>query len=587
MKKNIHKLIVSFMLIVSFTTSPIISIIPNNEVLVYAAPGVENRTFTKGDGTEKGIRACLWKGIRELRDKVKKRLDYDEKNVIYRKKLLERTMECFYDNQYPYDLNKPDQGLPIVRIGDVNNDQADADGVGAKYDHSYQALLDDVNYGEILTIFSLSDQVHLAKSDGFIWGTNNFDDFEEFLTSPKCMPYMYEIQCWWIPHFHGEKEIVHGDGSIETIVKDYDRGEYDNAYDAAPISHGGSVPDSEWVDGVECFYESFWIKTYVKPFGLREEFSIVYPDIDYVEAYELDHVDFDMHKNSDLLDYQERLLRLYQRGSKVVVRYGTDNQKFVRGTKIKKTPYKSTFCELGVAFDEERSEHSGIYEELLNDEWLIAKNQNGQGRSAWYYIEKTYNETLDKIQWSRTGTPEVFNGETYEEILKKFEEGTYSLEDFMNFYIYQIDVQNDSRLTGLCCFSSYMMCIQYLTGTQYDTQTLASLAKQFCQSDGTCDTSGLLAHFGIKGDAGAGSEHAMDPAGISAALQSGKTVIGHVRNGTIGGKHYDGHFFVISGVSGGGYTILDPGSKYSYAPQRTMTQDEVMRWCGGGYRVIG
>lgn len=206
------------------------------------------------------------------------------------------------------------------------------------------------------------------------------------------------------------------------------------------------------------------------------------------------------------------------------------------------------------------------------------------GRSGFYYIKEPYN-----LKYTHGGAflfPDDLSMEEFEKILAMYPEGSYGLEDFMNFYIYQLDVEGLSNRTGLCNFSSYMMAIQYLTGTVYSTQQLAALAKQYTAADGTCDNIALMAHFGIKGDSRA-QEKAMNPSAIQTALQNGQAVIGHIQNGTLGGKHYDGHYFMITGVDSTGYTIVDPGAKYSYKSERHVSAEEVAKWATGGYRVIG
>ncbi len=217
---------------------------------------------------------------------------------------------------------------------------------------------------------------------------------------------------------------------------------------------------------------------------------------------------------------------------------------------------------------------------------MYAGEKKPTGRSARFYIEDPYN-----LFYTGGGGANIFSDSTdqnvYEEILEQYPEGSYGIDDFMNFYIYQIDVQNQSNRTGLCLFSSYMMCIQYLTGTKYSTAELASLAKTYCASDGTCDGQALLSHFGISGDCNYNMEKSLNPTSVATALNSGKAIVGHVKNGYLGGKHYDGHFFVITGVDSTGYTIVDPGAKYSYAPQRHVSAAEIANWSVAGFREIG
>ena len=431
--------------------------------------------------------------------------------------------------------------------------------------------MDDVNFAEIVAIFSMSDCIPgLEKSEGFLWGTNNYDDFENFLVSDDCKPYMYELGLKWTPIYRGQKDL--GNGEYETIERDGD--DYDSPEACA------NAPETRVFDGVLCHFEEFYIKSFIKPFGLREEFKIAFYELEPKDAYEQDHLNFSMHSNGFILNYAERTTRLYQRDYKKKVTFNYDFKN--SNGKIKdKVQYKHTVNALGPPYDEPRSKYSSIYEELLNDEWLIEQELNGQGRSAWFYIEKTYNKDLEEIDWGTNELPEIFKGregkglsnvknlEDYLEWLKtadaatlleiaRFFQGDPLWKDFILGY-------NGTEVKTIsssgCGFTSMAMIASFLTGQNITPDVIGSMFSQYYKPGIGMDyglTTAVANHYGFNTTI---NNAKFDALTVAQQLNAGNPVL--VRFGP-GDYTKKGHLAVITGVTNSGDFIVNDPNKNNY-----------------------
>lgn len=267
----------------------------------------------------------------------------------------ERSMTYFYNQPWLYDVQVNNYEVyPTIR--DV-------------LENGYKAKYDDVNWAEVITILSQNTKADGSHQYALNWGECNYEDFLKFIESDRCKQYMYELGVKWIPIYTYETTITHEDGTISYETKEKEGGEYE---DAASCS---ACPETQIFDGIEYTFTGFWTKTEVRPFGLRELYALadVNPEDNHVEFYQ--------HTNYYMLDYTEKITRIYQRGKEVTFESG------------------ATANQLGPSYDEPRNSRSTIYNYLVNDPTLIAEGKAGTGRSCWYYIKDTYNANLQHIDY--------------------------------------------------------------------------------------------------------------------------------------------------------------------------------------------
>ncbi len=343
---------------------------------------------TDGTGTTDGIRKTLDNAMRVSCKGIIETLDH-RKPISGHEYDKMTSLRIFYDNTWPYDLATPER---TPRIGDVL--------LPPEFEYEpWNPRYDDVNYAEVCAILSMSN--HVEGSDyGFDWGNCNYNDWMTYLQKPECYDLMYELGLKWVPVYRGTKVVgteEHEDGSTSDIIQTVvvTPFEYDSAEECR------EAPPSVEADGTTCYWEEYFVRSKVKPFGLRELFAMAFNTDDPVGASELMHVNFWDHKNIYMLDYAERVTRLYERDQKT--EYKVDGE------------VVSTQDSLGPSFKKDRSKYSSIYYELLNDEWLKKRHQEGKGRSAWFYIEKTFNKDLKAIHFKEKDPSDPEESEEYDE----------------------------------------------------------------------------------------------------------------------------------------------------------------------------
>lgn len=538
--------------------------------------GIMNYIYGYDSSGTEGLRSALSKAIREHCQNIVLKLQTKSRDLRVKGKQYdsERSLHEFYQNRWPYDL-ATDTFEP--KIGNVLI--PDQDFYGVHYD-PWNPRYDDVNYVEILSVLAMSEDVE-GTDYGLVWGNVNFEDFNDYLLTEDCYRLLYELGLKWVPIYVGEVEhtinIYDGAGNIKdtetyTETVEYPGDEYDSPEECE------QADQTRVFDGVTCEFQKYFIKPIVKPFGLRELFALAFGSDDpmlpyqHSKAYE-ENYEFFMHNNIGILDYQERVTRLYQRDFKVNFKV---NNKVV-----------GTADALGPSVFEERSEHSPIYKELLEDDWLIDQGVNGTGRSAWYYVFNTYNDDFSEI-WG--GTLDAYNGNLDpNKLLEMLKNQNIDMDEFLKwleslpedavmtntqlYYICQGWAEIKGYMRGNsgetigqsgCCDTSYMMIMQSLLGVKLSTQDIIDISGKYVLDNAMFDRQRFINDFGIK-ETRANTAYAGNESVIQSELNAGRPVVLHIRgrwevDGTVYHKSSNGHFLTITGYDQNGFYVCDPGS---------------------------
>lgn len=505
--------------------------------------GISWFVYGGGDGTgeDAGIRGSLHAALcKHCRNIIANLEDYKGK-VRNKKYDHKRSLESFYENQWPYDLATADF---TPKIGNVFWVQAEAD-IEKSYDE-YHARYNDVNYAEILSIFGMSADAPQGAQYGLHWGEINYNDFMEYLKKEECYKYMYELGLKWVPIYEGEKVIPRYDEEGNWLYNDYETIEHDGGDYSSAEDCDANAPETIIVDGITCTFTSYYVKVTVKPFGLRELFAMAFNTTEFYAASQQKHVDFDQHTNIDILDYQERVTRLYQR----------DYKRVIAGEE---------YDALGPTFKEPRSKYSSIYNELINDDWLQKREQAGTGRSAWYYIEETFNDELGIIEYENE-LPNI-DDEEYKKWIEelgidadilleiiKFLQGD---EPWGSYRLYDKDGIIKTIASSGCGFTSMAMIASYFTGKTITPDQIGEQFKSYyVPNEGMSHAlpDAVAKAFGFKTDINGAS--GFDAKTVIEELQAGHPVLVSFHNGKF---TKGGHLTVIVGVTeDGDFIVNDP-----------------------------
>ena len=455
-------------------------------------------------------------------------------------------VEFYSKNRYPYDLAtstfKP-------RIGDVLiPGQTFYDTTYSTWNPTY----DDVNYAEIFAVFSMTDTVANGAHYGFDWGDVNYEDFMTYLQKEECYKYMYELGLMWVPVYVGEKEVFNendpttdDDDTYDTITFEREPYEFDSPEGCR------SAPDTiEW-DGVVCNWEYYYVKVTVKPFGLRELFAMAFNTTDPTWASNLKHVNFDQHNNLYMLGYSERVTRLYARDVKV---------SYVNPAGVT----VSVADALGPAFNKTRSYLSPVFYDVNHDSWLIERGWQGKGRSPWCYIDKTYNDKFEVIDWDEDPGGADPPGE---DLVPP--EGGKILD--MYEYINQGDYPDTKRgaskktVAGSGCYDcSIDMIIMYYERYHIPITEIS----KYVDAGGDLHSDEVLAVYGLKKS---GNITTNVVQGVIDEINNDRPVILHIEGywyskedgRTLHGTS-NGHFLVGIGYDETGLYVWDPGRRANY-----------------------
>ncbi len=285
-----------------------------------------------------------------------------------------RTLESLCSNPYPYDLQIDEipSGQPVDCYPAIGNVMIIGKELGYGDGVRYNPKYNDVNYAEFLSVFSQAHAFnwencefveYLLKINGldkegndlYVDGTNAVDCFFEM-----------DVPSWVAIY------------ELTVPIYDDEGHEVDSKHFYEEISYGSvdelsESPDYINMEGYEVPWVAWFATIKMKPFGLRNLYKfITYEDEETGEIITTRSDDLNelmyFHVNRDILDYSEKYIRTYERMER-------DKRK----------------GNLGPSYVKDRDEHSTIYEELLKDEELIKRHQEGKGRSAWFYIEDPYN----------------------------------------------------------------------------------------------------------------------------------------------------------------------------------------------------
>ncbi len=491
-----------------------------------------------GDGLEDGLRATLDKALRKHCKAVITELESHLGKIEGHPYNSDKSLSSFYQNPFPYDLGTEEY---TPRIGDVFIPNQLFDGVEYK---EWNARYDDVNYAEILAIFGMSNSINGATY-GFDWGDINYEDFMAFLQKEECYKYMYELGLEWVPLYVGTRSVLQDDGTYadeEYTVEPY-------SFDSAEACAGADLEYVD-VDGTVCTWDEYYVRVTVKPFGLQELFAMAFATDKPTVAADQMHINFDQHTNLYMLNYIERVTRLYTRGQKTY--FKVDN--VIVGEQDALGPSSSL----------PRSPYSSIIEDLKNDPWLIEHNCAGTGRSAWRYLEKTYNDELSDITWGEdpggaTAEGEDFTAPENAKILDMYEyinQGWYP-----NTYR---GSSNDTVAKSGCLDCSVAMIAMYYKRYHISITDVS----KYTDSDGALHTTDALASFGLT----MGSNHRENVVdGIINEINEDRPVIVHIKGRWVSGVTGDvlhssgnGHFLVCIGYDETGLYVQDPGNQENY-----------------------
>ncbi|WP_026658249.1 C39 family peptidase [Butyrivibrio sp. AC2005] len=498
-----------------------------------------------GDGTKEGLRKTFSNAIRKHCWNVVKQLEKHTGSIGIHPYDSDRSLDSFYQNRWPYDLSSKSH-TPL--IGDVLIPNTEF------YGHTYETWnprYDDVNFAEIFAVFSMTDTVANGAHYGFDWGDVNYSDFMEYLQKEECYKYMYELGLKWVPVYRGEKVVVvendpNTDADDTTYIETVVAEPYE--YDSPEECKG--APDSITWDGATCYWEEYYVKVTVKPMGLRELFAMAFNTTDPVAASNQKHVNFYLHQNLYMLEYIERVTRIYQRDDKV--NYSIDGYVVSDGNDP-----------LGPSYNKPRNNRSPVWQDVRDNEWLKEKGWQGKGRSPWYYIEITYNDKFDEIEW------EEAPGETPPPGGFEIPEGGKILD--MYEYINQADYDTIKRgeSNETVAFSGCLDCSVAMIAMYYKRYHIPiTEVSKHVNSEGSLRTGDALAEFGLSSSGNIASSVIE---GVISEIEADRPVILHIRGFWTSGEDgrvlhgtKNGHFLVGMGYDMTGLYVYDPGKKANW-----------------------
>lgn len=465
--------------------------------------------YIYGTNENTGLRNALHDAITEECNNIVENLGHRTLGRFFQKYDRSRSLEYFYANPWPYDLQSGNGVDIFPTIGNV---------MGKGGYSSYEPTYNDVNFAEMLSI--------LSQNPDYNWEECRYEDFNEYIRSDTAKNLYYELDVDWIVVYKAIKEYLGEDGIVheKELFLEFE------------VDSEEEVRDKEEEierDGLIYKKDSYYCKTDVKPFGLRALYMLA-----NVSA-ESDHVDFYKHTNIEMLDYHEYLIRLYLRDAKDMA---------------------------GPPCDEPRSLLSTIYIDLVNE------YGTAQGRSAWYYIENPYNYNAISGTNPLPDYLKDLTEEELELVLKELLEidGDKLLQmmAYMNQGWFKDPLSNGVKIskTG-CMYTSMYMILQYYTGRNLSTSEIYSLSEKYVGNDEMFQTSTFLNDFGLKqSDNICGYSNFVK--GIQENINASQPVLVHIRgywaNADTGDVYHssgNGHFLVAVGYDEEGVYVHDPGSQ--------------------------
>ncbi len=497
-----------------------------------------------GNGLKDGFRAALKKAIDSHCLNIIDNLESYTGSINGHTYKSEKSLDSFYENRFPYDLGTEEN--PEPKIGDVLH----KDG----YDQEYLARYDDVNFAEVIAILSMSSNVEGSNLGGFTWGEANFEDFMDFTEKEECYENLYELGLKWVPVYEGEVATTdeNGNPTTEHVEKDGDEvgvGVFDAGKSTDVITGCDTAPEEVSYQGTTLKFTYYYVRVTVKPFGLRELFKMAFGG-DPVEAADANNVNFYDHSNLYMLEYSEHVTRMYQRDHKINIVNNVTREVL------------TTVDALGPSCERPRSEYSSVYEDVNNDEWLIARNWQGTGRSAWCYIETTYNDSFEVNEG--TGDDTEVPSPPAENV--DLPDGGKILNmplKIKQFLAPQSGIKrgasNSYVKSSGCLDCSIDMILSYYTGTNISLEEIC----KYVLANKELNTPEVLAKYGY---ARSDKIYTNFINGVINEINNDRPALVHIKGqwySSTGKKLHgtdNGHFFVIYGYDSGGFYVLDPGS---------------------------
>lgn len=484
----------------------------NTELEEYKSENpLENAAMAYIYGTDEstGLRNALHDAITEECNNIVENLGHRTLGRFFQKYDRNRSLEYFYANPWPYDLQSNNGADTFPTIGNVMGKG------GYSY---YEPTYNDVNFAEMLSI--------LSQNPDYNWEKCRYEAFNDYIRSDTAKNLYYELDVDWIVVYKAIEEYIGEDGIVQKkeLFLEFEVGSEEEVRDK----------EEEFErDGLTYKKDSYYCKTNVKPFGLRSLYMLanVSP-----ESY---HVDFYKHTNIEMLDYHEYLLRLYLRNAKDMA---------------------------GPPYDEPRSHLSTIYIDLANEYGAA------QGRSAWYYIENPYNYNTISGTHILPDYLKDLTEEELQLILKELLEidGAKLLQmmAYINQGWFKDPLSNGVKISKSgCMYTSMYMILQYYTGQNLSASEIYALSEKYVGSDGMFQTSTFLNNFGLKQSDNI-SGYSNFVKGIQENINASQPVLVHIRgywaNADTGDVYHssaNGHFLVAVGYDEEGVYVDDPGSQ--------------------------
>lgn len=467
------------------------------------------KAYIYGVDESTGLRNALHDAITEECNSIVENLGHRTLGRFFQKYDRSRSLEYFYANPWPYDLQIGNETDYFPTIGNIMGK-----GGYAYYEPTY----DDVNFAEMLSV--------LSQNPEYNWEECRYEEFNEYIRSDTAKNLYYELDVDWIVVYKAVKEYLGEDGLPH-------KEEYFLEFEVGSEEEVRDKEEEFERDGLTYRKDSYYCKTEVKPFGLRALYMLA--NI----SPESEHVDFYRHTNSEMLDYHEYLIRLYLRNVKDIA---------------------------GPAYNEQRSSSSTIYTALA-EEYGTAR-----GRSAWYYIENPYNYNAISGTNPLPDYLKNLTDKELELILKELLEIDGSKQLQMMAYInqgwFKNALSNGVKLSKSgCMYTSMYMILQYYTGINLSTEEIYSLSEKYVGNDAMFQTSTFLNDFGMQQSDNING-YSNFVKGVQENINASQPVLVHIRgywaNSDTGDVYHsstNGHFLVAVGYDEEGVYVNDPGSQ--------------------------
>lgn len=475
---------------------------------------------------------------------------YSLQDYLYEKEQKEKTYNSFRNSWYPYSLKRADGYCYTI---DDFSKSFDEDGL---YDPNNAEGIpecdfnNDLNYAEVISVIALREDM---QQDQF-----TLSSFYDVICDPKMRKFFAEIDkeviLYRIDEYGTEVEfnsLEEAQGWVAThpliATKTIQIGNYLYTFtytlkDGLQVSRSkikgsgsstststsssgfisasgmNSIPETydedEITEELAEELKKLQIRAYVKvdvlPYGLRELFTL--SEIGYLD----ESVDMRTVDNNKMMEWYEKTTRL--------------------------TVENTDIDFLGTSYKEKRSPLSKVYSYTQN------------GRSCYYYTQDTVYDGDGEYTYYGNGTI----------ILDYDIKGAKILPiGYISQKIVSADGKKAPRNGGSTIYSegciecSYIMCIQYLTGTYINVESVSQNSAYFSPpSSGTFNSSALLSKYGCGRNLV--KPGTPTPKKIKESIDNDHPIVMRISQPCPFYYGSQQHFVVICGYSEEGFYILDP-----------------------------